>query len=78
MINQAAEVLGYTFQDQSLLDEALKNRYPKHLWERGFRRIRDVKARHFRVLRSVDRQHARELVGNREHMRIARRLKDGK
>ena len=46
--------------------------------ERGYRRIRDVKARHFRVLRSVDRQHARELVGNREHVRIARRLKDGK
>jgi len=63
---------------ETLLDEALKKRYPKHLWERGYRRIRDVKARHFRVLRSVDRQHARELVGNREHMRIARRLKDGK
>lgn len=63
---------------EALLDEAEQGRYPKHLWERGFRRIRDVKARHFRVLRSVDRQHARELVGNREHLRIARRLKDGK
>ena len=46
--------------------------------ERGFRRVRDIKARHFRVLRTIDRQHARELVGNREHQRIARRLRDGK
>lgn len=63
---------------ETLMKEAEEGRYPKHLWERGFRRIRDVKARHFRVLRSVDRVHARELVGNREHLRIARRLKDGK
>lgn len=63
---------------ETLLEEAEQNRYPKHLWERCYRRIRDVKARHFRVLRSVDRGHARELVGNREHLRIARRLKDGK
>ncbi|MBV72181.1 MAG: hypothetical protein CMH52_12710 [Myxococcales bacterium] len=52
--------------------------YPHHMLERSFRRVRDIKARHFRVLRTIDRQHARELVGNREHFRIARRLRDGK
>lgn len=63
---------------ETLLRQAESKAYPKHLWERGFRRVRDLKARHFRVQRSVDRQHARELVGNREHQRISRRLKDGK
>ena len=55
-----------------------KDNYPHHMLERGYRRVRDIKARHFRVLRTIDRQHARELVGNREHARIARRLRDGK
>lgn len=63
---------------ETLLDEAEKGNFPRHLWERGYKRVRDVKARHFRVLRTVDRVHARELVGNREHQRISRRLKDGK
>ncbi|MCA9537746.1 MAG: beta-N-acetylhexosaminidase [Myxococcales bacterium] len=63
---------------ETLLAQAEQGKYPKHLWERGYRRVRDLKARHFRVVRTVDRQHARELVGNREHIRIARRLKDGK
>jgi beta-N-acetylhexosaminidase len=63
---------------ETLYKEAEKGVFPKHLWERNFKRVRDVKARHFRVVRSVDRVHARELVGNREHQRIARRLKDGK
>lgn len=63
---------------EALLKEAETGSYPKHLWERSYNRIRDIKARHFRVVRSVDRVHAREVVGNREHQRIARRLKDGK
>ena len=63
---------------ETLLKEAEEGRYPVHLWDRGFRRIREVKARHFRVVRTLDRGHARELVGNREHLRISRRLKDGK
>ncbi len=63
---------------ETLLKEAESGNYPKHLWERNCRRIRDIKARHFRVIRTIDRQHARELVGNREHQRIARRLRDGK
>jgi len=63
---------------ETLMSEAEKGNYPKHVWERGYRRVRDVKARHFRVIRSLDRQHARELVGTREHQRIARRLRDGK
>ena len=52
--------------------------YPQHMLERSYRRVRDIKARHFRVLRTIDRNNARELVGNREHFRIARRLRDGK
>ena len=63
---------------ETLLKEAETGAYPKHLWERSFNRIRDLKARHFRVVRTVDRVHAREVLGNREHQRIARRLKDGK
>jgi beta-N-acetylhexosaminidase len=63
---------------ETLLKEAEENRYPNHLWERGFQRVRNVKRRHFRVVRTIDRVHARELVGNREHLRISRRLKDGK
>jgi len=63
---------------EALLREAETGSYPKHLWERSYQRVRDVKARHFRVVRSIDRGHAREVVGNREHQRISRRLKDGK
>ncbi len=63
---------------ETLMKEAETGSYPKHLWERSYNRIRDLKARHFRVVRTVDRAHAREVVGNREHQRIARRLKDGK
>jgi beta-N-acetylhexosaminidase len=63
---------------ETLLKIVEKQNYPVHMLERNYRRVRDIKARHFRVLRSIDRQHARELVGNREHFRIARRLRDGK
>ncbi len=62
---------------EALLKEAEKG-YPKHLIERSSNRIREHKKRHFRVVRTIDRGHARELVGNREHQRIARRLKEGK
>lgn len=71
-IDKQVEVL------EALLHEAEHGSYPRHLWERGYGRVRDVKARHFRVVRTVDRVHARELIGNREHLRISRRLKDGK
>jgi len=63
---------------ETLLKLVEKANYPVHILERNYRRVRDIKARHFRVLRTIDRQHARELVGNREHFRIARRLRDGK
>ena len=62
----------------ALIKEAESGRFPNHVWERNHRRVRDIKARHFRVMRSIDRIHARELVGNREHQRIARRLREGK
>lgn len=71
-IDRQVEVL------ETMLRETEAGRYPKHLWERGYKRIHDIKARHFRVVRTIDRSHARELVGNREHARISRRLKDGK
>jgi len=72
-----------TLEQQVLVLETLiklveKQNYPVHMLERTYRRVRDIKARHFRVLRTIDREHARELVGNREHARIARRLRDGK
>ncbi len=66
----------------AILETILKlvetRKYPKHLLDKGFRRVREVKANHFRVVRTIDRVHARELVGNREHARISRRVKDGK
>ncbi|MBU0554062.1 beta-N-acetylhexosaminidase [Myxococcota bacterium] len=63
---------------ETLLEAAEAGDYPKHLWERNYTRVREIKARHFRVIRAIDRAHARELVGNREHQRISRRLRDGK
>lgn len=63
---------------ETLLKMLEQKKYPKHLWERSFKKIHDLKARHFRVVRSIDRAHAREVIGNREHQRIARRLRDGK
>ena len=63
---------------ETLFDQLEGGKYPRHLWDRGFRKIRDLKARHFRVQRAVDRGHAREITGNREHQRIARRVKEGK
>lgn len=63
---------------ETLLHQAESGDYPKHVWELTFNRIRDVKASHFRVLRAIDRVHAREVIGNREHQRISRRLRDGK
>ena len=63
---------------RNLLKQAESGKFPNHVWERNHRRVRDIKARHFRVMRSIDRLHARELVGNREHQRIARRLREGK
>ena len=43
---------------ETLLKEVESGNYPQHMIERGFRRVRDIKARHFRVLRTIDRQHA--------------------
>lgn len=63
---------------EKVLEIATTTGYPKHLWEHTYGRIRNFKAEHFRVIRSVDRAHAKELIGNREHQRISRRLKDGK
>ncbi|MSP71349.1 MAG: beta-N-acetylhexosaminidase [Myxococcales bacterium] len=63
---------------EALLHQAETGDYPKQSWERGCQRVRDLKARHLRVIRSIDRAHVREVVGNREHQRIARRLNDGK
>ncbi len=63
---------------ETLLHQAESGDYPKHVWELTFNRIRDAKANHFRVLRTIDRAHAREVIGNREHQRISRRLRDGK
>ncbi len=63
---------------ETMIRLAEAGKFPKHIWERSFTRIHDVKANHFRVIRTIDRQHAREVIGNREHARIARRLRDGK
>lgn len=63
---------------ETLLKQAESSTYPKFLWDKNYRRVYDMKKKHFHVVRTLDRAHARELVGNREHQRISRRLKDGK
>ena len=47
---------------ETLIKLVEKQNYPAHMLERTYRRVRDIKARHFRVLRTIDREHARELV----------------
>lgn len=63
---------------ETLLRQAEGSSYPKFLWEKQYKRVYEVKKKHFHVVRSLDRTHAKELVGNREHVRISRRLKEGK
>jgi beta-N-acetylhexosaminidase len=49
---------------------------PKPVWDQPLRRIFEIKQKHLRKIRHIDKTHALELIGTREHMRISRRLRD--
>jgi beta-N-acetylhexosaminidase len=53
-----------------------ENGTPKGLWDNPMQRILNVKRKHCRFERHIDRTHALELIGAREHTRISRRLRD--
>jgi beta-N-acetylhexosaminidase len=49
---------------------------PKTVWDSPLRRILTVKQRYFNRDNYIDRAHAMELIGAREHVRISRRLRE--
>ena len=61
---------------EAMLRIAEKGEIPPPVWEHHYERIIGIKRRHFRVIRQIDRVFAKELIGLREHQRIARRLQD--
>jgi len=61
---------------ETLMRVAESGALPKASWDVPVQRIVQVKRDHFRQSRKVNRAHARELIGAREHLRISRRLRD--
>lgn len=61
---------------ETLMKVAESGVVPKASWDIPLQRIIEVKRNHFRPSKKVNRAHARELIGAREHLRISRRLRD--
>ena len=61
---------------ETLMKVAESGALPKSSWDIPLQRIVQVKRNHFRARKTVNRAHARELIGAREHLRISRRLRD--
>ena len=61
---------------ETLLKIAESEVVPKMVWDVPLSRIGNVKRNHFRTRANIDRAHAKELIGAREHQRISRRLRD--
>lgn len=61
---------------ETLLKIAESDVVPKMIWDVPLTRITQVKRNHFRTRPAIDRVHAKELIGAREHQRISRRLRD--
>jgi len=61
---------------ETLLKIAESEVVPKMVWDVPLNRIGQVKRNHFRSRSAIDRVHAKELIGAREHQRISRRLRD--
>ena len=61
---------------ETLLKIAEDPKVPRGLWDIPMQRILGVKQRRCRFTRQIDRAHAGELIGAREHLRISRRLRD--
>ncbi len=61
---------------ETLMKVAESGALPKPSWDIPLQRIVQVKRNHFRARKTVNRAHARELIGAREHLRISRRLRD--
>ena len=61
---------------ETLMKIAEDPRIPKMMWDAPLRRILEVKQQTFNRDSYVDRAHATELIGAREHIRISRRLRE--
>ena len=61
---------------ETLLKQAESGALPLSVWEHNYDRILNLKRRHFRRIRQIDRGFAREQIGSRDHQRIAARLQD--
>ena len=61
---------------ETLLKIAEDPRVPKSAWDSPLRRIITVKRNCFNHENYIDRSHAMELIGAREHVRISRRLRE--
>ena len=63
---------------ETLVHIGEQNIVSKSAWEAPIQRIVNLKRKRCPENRTIDRVHASELIGAREHSRIARRLRDGK
>lgn len=61
---------------ETLMKIAEDPRIPKMMWDAPLRRILETKQQIFNHENHVDRAHALELIGAREHIRISRRLRE--
>jgi beta-glucosidase-like glycosyl hydrolase len=61
---------------ETLMKIAEDPRIPKMMWDAPLRRILETKQQIFNHESNVDRAHALELIGAREHIRISRRLRE--
>ena len=61
---------------ETLIKIAESGAVPKAVFDNPLHRVIEVKRNHFKFSRQIDRVHALELIGAREHLRISRRLRD--
>ena len=61
---------------ETLLRIAEDPNVPKEAWDNPLRRILTIKQQQFNSDNYIDRSHALELIGAREHVRISRRLRE--
>ena len=69
-LDQQVEVL------ETLMKISENPQVPKAIWDSPLRRIIELKKQIFTNENTIDRTHAAELIGAREHVRISRRLRE--
>lgn len=69
-LDQQVEVL------ETLMKISENPQVPKAVWDSPLRRIIELKKQVFTNENTIDRTHAAELIGAREHVRISRRLRE--